>query len=293
MMDKNELIGMITRQVMEKLGTTANNNDCSNGSCSCGGNSAEKWDGVGNVADLLQAGANRISALGSLGSCPDPGLAQLIDHTLLKADATENDVRKLCEEAARNNFMSVCVNPAMVTLSAKILRGTNVKVCTVIGFPLGATPTRVKELETRIAIDEGAQEVDMVINVGAMKSGNYKLVEEDIRGVVRATRGNVISKVILETCYLNLDEIKMACEMSQRAQANFVKTSTGFGSGGATVEHINLMRKTVGDSMGVKASGGVRDHETAITMVMAGASRIGASASVAIVQCEDAGGGKY
>ncbi|MCB1199328.1 MAG: deoxyribose-phosphate aldolase [Leptospiraceae bacterium] len=217
----------------------------------------------------------------------------MIDHTLLKAEATEEDVRKLCAEAAKNCFMSVCVNPAYVALSAKLLRGTGVKVCTVVGFPLGATPTRVKELETRIAIDEGADEIDMVINIGAMKSGNYKLVESDIRGVVRATRGNVISKVILETCYLTKEEIRKASELSKAAGANFVKTSTGFGPGGAKAEDIRIMREVVGDTMGVKASGGVRDHETALNLIMAGASRIGASASVAIVECTSAGSGKY
>lgn len=296
-MEKEQLISMITQQVMAKLGNagaaTGQNlsSSCGCQTCATGENS---WDGVGKVSDFIQAGASRFSCHGPVGSCPDPALARMIDHTLLKAEATEKEVEDLCRVAAENCFMSVCVNPTNVALSARLLRGTGVKVCTVIGFPLGATSSRVKELETRIAIDEGAGEVDMVINIGAMKSGNYALVESDIRAVVRATRGNVISKVILETCFLTKDEIKKACELSKAAGANFVKTSTGFASGGAKVEDIRLMREVVGDTMGVKASGGVRDHETALNMIMAGASRIGASASVAIVNCEKSGGGgKY
>ena len=186
--------------------------------------------------------------------------------------------------------MSVCVNPTWVRLAARELRGSGVKVCTVIGFPLGATPPRVKELETRVAIDDGAGEVDMVLNIGALKSGDLKLVEQDVRAVVRAARGPVITKVILETCLLSPEEIATASAICARAGADFVKTSTGFNKGGATVEAVRIMRETVGKEMGVKASGGIRDHETAVKMIGAGASRIGASASVAIVNQE--GGGK-
>ncbi len=292
-MNKDEIIQLVTTQVISKLGSAGASHDHSaGGSCSvCGG--GESWNGVGSIADFMKAGAQRVSTLPPFGACPDPGLARFIDHTLLKAEATRGDIEKLCAEAHENCFMSVCVNPTWVRTAAKALQGSGVKVCTVIGFPLGATPTRVKELETRIAIDDGAGEVDMVVNIGALKSGDHRLVENDIRGVVRATRGSVISKVILETCLLTKDEIKTGCQLSQRAGANFVKTSTGFSKGGATAEDIALMRETVGSEMGVKASGGVRDHEGALEMLHAGASRIGASASVAIVNCEDAGGGKY
>lgn len=294
-MDKNQLIQMVTEQVMQRVGGGASSagHDHSGPCCSQCGTTLDTWNGVGSIADIMKAGASRVSTIPPFGTCPDPGLARYIDHTLLKPEATRSDLENLCQEAAENCFMSVCVNPTWVSTAAKLLRGTGVKVCTVIGFPLGATPTRVKELETRIAIEDGAEEVDMVINIGALKSGDSRLVENDIRGVVRATRGTVISKVILETCLLSKDEIKTACELSQKAGANFVKTSTGFSKGGATADDIRLMRQTVGAEMGVKASGGVRDHDTALTMLHAGASRIGASASVAIVSCEDAGGGKY
>ena len=265
-MEKDQLVNMITKQVMQKLTGGESSIDTSAG-------------------ELLNAGAGRVSSLPPFGACPDRALAALIDHTLLKADATARQVTELCKEAAENRFMSVCINPAYVSLARKLLRQTDVKVCTVIGFPLGASVSRVKELETRIAIDEGAEEVDMVINVGALKSGDLKLVEDDIRAVVRATRGTVLSKVILETCYLTKEEIKIGCELAKKAGANYVKTSTGFGPGGASPEDIRLMRDTVGDELGVKASGGIRDHETALAMIGAGASRIGASASVAIVEC--------
>ena len=274
-----------------KSGAGATFSGSSNGECETGCPPA--WDGLGRVSDLIGAGASRVSCFPPLGSCPDKGLARLIDHTLLKPEATAADVTKLCEEAAANCFMSVCVNPSYVPLSARLLRNTGVKVCTVVGFPLGATFSRVKELETRIAIDEGAGEVDMVLNVGAVKSGNWKLVEDDIRAVIRAARGSVITKVILETCYLTKDEIRRAAQISVDAGADFVKTSTGFGPGGATAEDLRIMREVAGSDHGVKASGGIRDHSTAIEMIGAGASRIGASASVAIVNCQDAGKGKY
>lgn len=293
-MDKSALVQQITQQVMARLNSTGTGSSPAAGAADCGpGNCAPAWDGLGTVQDFLTAGASRVSTVPPFGSCPDKGLARLIDHTLLKAEATVTEVTKLCEEAAANCFMSVCVNPANVPLARKLLRGSGVKVCTVIGFPLGATFARVKELETRIAIDEGAGEVDMVLNVGAAKSGEWRLVEDDIAAVMRAARGSVITKVILETCYLSKDEIRKASEISVRAGADFIKTSTGFGPGGATVEDIRIMREIAGSDHGVKASGGIRDHETAMNMVAAGASRIGASASVAIVNCGDAGAGKY
>ena len=306
-MERNELVQLITGRVMSKLNGGAPSGTCSAGApkaggCACGtapgcagcsGGCPPAWNGVGTVKDLLSAGANRVSSLPPFGSCPDLALARIIDHTLLKPDATEQQVVQLCEEAAANCFMSVCINPAWIPRARRILRSTGVKVCTVIGFPLGATFSRVKELETRIAIDEGAEEADMVMNVGAAKSGDWKTVEQDIRAVVRAARGNVITKVILETCFLSKDEIKKACEIAAKVGADFVKTSTGFGKGGATVEDIKLMRQTVGPDLGVKASGGIRDHDTAIDMVTAGASRIGASASVAIVACETPAGKGY
>lgn len=217
-------------------------------------------------------------------------LAGKIDHTLLKPEATEAEIRTLCEEARKHGFYSVCVNPANVALSAQQLAGSDVKVCTVVGFPLGATTSEVKAFETRDAIGNGAQEIDMVINVGALKSAQMDRVEADIRAVVEAAAG-VPVKVILETCLLTDDEKVVACKASKSAGAAFVKTSTGFSKGGATVADIRLMRQTVGPEMGVKASGGVRDLATAIAMVEAGATRLGASASVAIVTGAEAAAG--
>jgi len=220
-------------------------------------------------------------------------VAGMIDHTLLKPNATQEEVAKLCEEARQYGFASVCVNPAWVPLAAKLLKGSAVKVCTVIGFPLGSTTATVKAIEARDAIANGAEEIDMVLNVGALKSGNDALVFADIQAVREATRGRVL-KVILETAYLTKEEKVRACLLSKKAGADFVKTSTGFGPGGATAEDILLMSGTVGPGMGVKASGGIRDAETARKMVEAGATRIGASASVAIAEGKAAEkGGKY
>ncbi|MFW9991096.1 MAG: deoxyribose-phosphate aldolase [Candidatus Odinarchaeota archaeon] len=225
----------------------------------------------------------------------DTNLAQYIDHTLLKPDATEEQIRKLCEEAKQYKFASVCVNPTNVALAAKFLKESPlVKVCTVIGFPLGATTPTVKAVETRDAIANGAQEIDMVINVGALKSGNDDLVRKDIEAVVNAAKaGSALVKVILETALLSKEEIVKGSLLAKLAGADFVKTSTGFSSGGATVEDVALMRKTVGPEMGVKASGGVRTQEDAEKMIKAGATRIGASASVAIVKGAAAVPGKY
>ncbi|MDF2626527.1 MAG: deoxyribose-phosphate aldolase [Symbiobacteriaceae bacterium] len=214
----------------------------------------------------------------------DRPLARMIDHTLLKPEATVEQIVKLCAEARAYNFMSVCVNPGWVPLAAQELQGSDVKVCTVIGFPLGATNTESKAFETAETIRQGATEVDMVINVGALKSGQYDRVLADIRAVVEAARGKALTKVIIETGLLTDAEKVKACELSKQAGADFVKTSTGFGPGGATPEDIALMRKTVGPELGVKASGGVRDYEAAMAVVNAGASRIGASASINIVK---------
>ena len=210
-------------------------------------------------------------------------LACLIDHTLLKPDATEEQIVKICHEAIKHNFCSVCINPYWVPLAAELLDGTSVKVCTVIGFPLGATFSRVKAFEAEEAIAQGANEVDMVLNVGALKSGNYDLVTSDIQEVVKAAQGRALVKVILETGFLNESEKIKGCELSVAAGAHFVKTSTGFGPGGATVEDIALMRRVVGPEIGVKASGGVRDYDTAIAMIKAGATRIGTSSGVKII----------
>lgn len=210
-------------------------------------------------------------------------VARMIDHTLLKADTTKDQIEKICAEAKEYNFASVCVNPTWVKLSSELLNETEVKVCTVIGFPLGASTPETKAFETKNAIDNGATEVDMVINIGALKGGDNELVERDIRAVVDAAKGKALTKVIIETCLLTEEEKVRACELSVKAGADFVKTSTGFSTGGATVEDIALMRKTVGPDIGVKASGGVRSAEDAQKMIEAGATRIGASSGAAIV----------
>lgn len=211
-------------------------------------------------------------------------LSKYIDHTLLKAEAREEEVIKLCSEAKEYDFFSVCVNPSFVELASKELKGSDVKVCTVIGFPLGATTMQTKAFETKDAIEKGAHEVDMVINVGALKDGKYDYVREDIKAVVDASNKKALVKVIIESCLLTDEEKVKACELSKEAGADYVKTSTGFSTGGATAADIALMRKTVGSELGVKASGGVRTYEDSIAMIEAGASRIGASASIAIVE---------
>lgn len=217
---------------------------------------------------------------------PPAELAQLIDHTLLRPEATRGDIEKLCREAREHSFFSVCVNPAYVAQAAALLRGTPVKVCAVVGFPLGAQSTEIKALETRRAMREGAREIDMVINIGALKGGDDDLVLRDIRGVVEACRdGRALCKVILETALLTDEEKVRACELSMRAGAAFVKTSTGFSSGGATAEDIALMARTVAPrKLGVKASGGVRTYADAVRMIEAGATRIGSSNGVKILE---------
>jgi deoxyribose-phosphate aldolase len=240
-----------------------------------------------SVQQVVAAGADRIGAglgVATVGSAARQ-MARYIDHTILKPDATEVQIRQLCAEAAQYGFAAVCVNPTWVRLCAELLCNTPVKVCTVVGFPLGATLSEVKTYETRRAIRLGAGEIDMVINIGALKSGDYALVERDIAGVVTACREEgAHSKVIIEAALLTDEEKVQACTLSKSAGADFVKTSTGFASGGATVEDVTLMRRVVGPAIGVKAAGGVRSFNDAEGMVRAGATRIGSSASVKIMQ---------
>ena len=216
-------------------------------------------------------------------------LNKYIDHTLLKPDASQEQIETLIEEAKKYDFASVCVNPTWVSFAAQALKATDVKVCTVIGFPLGANTPELKAFETSDAIQNGANEVDMVINIGALKSRNFDLVERDIRAVVEAAKGTLV-KVIIETCLLTDDEKVKACQIAQKAGADFVKTSTGFSTGGATVADVALMRKTVGPDMGVKASGGARSYEDALAFIKSGATRIGASSGVAIMEGDVANG---
>ena len=218
-------------------------------------------------------------------------LASYIDHTLLKPDASAQAVRQLCIEAREHGFASVCVNSCRVALAAAELEGSSVAVCAVVGFPLGAMDPQAKAFEAKRAVEAGAREIDMVLNIGALKDGAYDLVEEDIRKVKQEC-GSLVLKVILETCLLSKEEIVRACEMARRAGADYVKTSTGFSKGGATLEDVALMRRTVGSAMGVKASGGVRSRKDALAMIEAGASRIGASSGVAILR-GDAGESGY
>jgi len=236
------------------------------------------------VGQVVSAGAERLTT--RLGGIPsDLSLASMIDHTLLKPDATLDQIAQLCYEARKYGFASVCVNPAHVRLCADLLKGSPVKVCTVVGFPLGATTPEVKAFEARTAIEQGATEIDMVINIGALKSKDLETVARDIRGVVLASHaGGALVKVIIETALLTDEEKVTACLLAKEAGADFVKTSTGFSTGGATVEDIALMRRVVGSEMGVKAAGGVRDLMDAESMVKAGATRIGASAGVKIVK---------
>jgi deoxyribose-phosphate aldolase len=213
-------------------------------------------------------------------------LASRIDHTILKPDATEGQIMKLCKEAVEYNFASVCINSSNIPIAAKLLKGSTVKLCTVVGFPLGAATTKTKVFETKEAIKNGAHEIDMVINIGALKSGKLDFVKRDIEEVVFAAKEKAIVKVIIETCLLTGEEKVKACIIAKEAKAAFVKTSTGFSTGGATVEDVKLMRQTVGLNMGVKASGGIKDYNTAIAMINAGATRLGTSSGIAIIKNE-------
>jgi deoxyribose-phosphate aldolase len=239
------------------------------------------YDKMGNV---INAGAERLTS--TLGVIPqDLNIAKMIDHTLLKPDATQQEIAQLCFEARKYGFASVCVNPTWVSLCAQLLKGSEVRVCTVIGFPLGATSSETKAFETETAIQQGATEIDMVINIGALKARDLDAVARDIRGVVNtAHRHGIIVKVIIETSLLDDEEKTLASLTAKEAGADFVKTSTGFAGGGATVHDVELMRRAVGPQMGVKASGGVRTYEDAASMIKAGATRIGASAGVKIIQ---------
>jgi deoxyribose-phosphate aldolase len=294
-MDTTALIERVTREVMASLSSdstaAAVTSDCSvesGADClECGQCVTKRPD---FIESLVSNGVCRISTQLGIGEV-EAKIGHMIDHTLLKPEATEDQVRQLCQEAASYCFASVCINPVWIELCAKLLRRSGVKVCTVIGFPLGADTSETKAYETRDAIGKGANEVDMVVNVGLIKSREYKRVKDDIRAVVRATRPNILVKVILETCLLTDEEKVKACELAVEAGADFVKTSTGFSTGGATVEDIALMRKVVGPEIGVKASGGVRSFEDAEAMVKAGATRLGASAGLKIVKAKDAAAG--
>lgn len=249
--------------------------------CACHGFSSDCCPR--EVGGVLAAGATRLGLHADGGGADE--IAELIDHTLLKPDATARDIEKLCNEAREFRFATVCVNPTWAAYASRLLRGSGVGVCAVVGFPLGATTPDVKQYETRRAIFDGATEIDMVLNIGALKSGDLRLVEQDIEAVTNPCRDHrVVSKVIIEAALLTDEEKVAACTLSKAAGADFVKTSTGFGPGGATVADVMLMRKVVGAEMGVKAAGGVRDLEQAKAMVAAGATRIGASAGVRIVK---------
>ena len=293
MSDVDRLVELITQRVKDRLNQTpaAKLNVLPRDRGECNDDTAPGEDCAGcgscvvrrpwSVRAMEEVGAMRVGALPGVGEVP-ADLAKLIDHTLLKAEATRDEVVKLCEEARKYKFASVCVNTTWVPLCKAMLANSGVMVCTVVGFPLGAMSPQAKAYEAREAVRQGAKEIDMVINIGALKSKDYETVFEDICRVVKASAPAAV-KVILETSALNNEEKIIGCTLSKLAGAAFVKTSTGFGKGGATVEDIQLMRSIVGGELGVKASGGVRTVEDAIKMAQAGANRIGASASVAIV----------
>ncbi len=286
------LVEIVTRQVLlalaederQKVGLGIEcTEECGAGHCirHCGS----------KIELIVQAGADRIAA--GLGATPaKPEMAGMIDHTLLKPEATADQIAQLCYEARKYGFAAVCVNPTHVALAAQLLRGAAVAVCTVVGFPLGATPPEVKAYEAQLALDQGATEIDMVINIGALKSKDYEMVARDIRAVVRVSHAHTppaLVKVIIEAALLSDEEKIAACLLSKESDADYVKTSTGFASGGATVADVALMRRTVGPVMGVKAAGGIRTREDADALVQAGATRIGASAGIKIVQTTPAG----
>jgi deoxyribose-phosphate aldolase len=279
------LVEQITQQVLVLLAAEE-------AKAQAGGDSGACTDCIGEcvtkchdkIQEVVDAGASRLtSTLGNVDMGKD--IAKLIDHTLLKADATQDQIAQLCYEARKFGFAAVCVNPTHVKLCKQLLQGSQVHVCTVVGFPLGATPPEVKAYETQQAIDDGATEVDMVINIGALKSKDYALVERDIATVARACHaGGAILKVIIEAALLTDEEKVIACQLAKAAGAEYVKTSTGFGPGGATAHDVALMRHAVGPGLGVKAAGGIKNLADAKAMVAAGATRIGASAGVKIMQ---------
>ena len=272
-LDRELLIDLITKEVLRTLA-----------------GQLDRCDTPEGVRHVVTNGADRVAFHGDASLVP-LDLAKYIDHTALKPETTADDVDQLCDEAGQYKFASVCVNPTWVKLAATHLRGTDVKVCSVIGFPLGATTPEIKAMEARRAIRDGAREVDMVINVGALKSGDQATVLTDIEKVVdSAHEAGAIVKVILETSLLTDEEKVIASALAKQARADFVKTSTGFGGGGATVYDVALMRETVGPNMGVKASGGVRTKSDVEDMIAAGATRIGASAGVQIVSAQGENG---
>lgn len=286
-MDQKKLVEKITSEVMSKLqdnlpssGVPASVTVCTEDSCT----NCQLCVTINPIAvkNILNSGADRVSATVGVVNVP-ADVASYIDHTLLKPEAVKSQFEQLCDEAVKYGFYSVCVNSCWADFCSRRLRGSDVKVCCVVGFPLGAADSRTKGFETRNAIENGASEIDMVINIGVLKSGDLDEVEEDIRHVLRACRSTTVTKVILETCLLTDDEKVLACEISKKAGADFVKTSTGFSKAGATVHDIALMRRVIGPEMGVKAAGGVRTFNDAKLMIGSGATRIGASASVKIV----------
>ena len=284
-----ELVEIITREVLLAMAEFEDNQEAPQGAtCFVDvANGVKVKTCFDNAGHVVSAGAERLTS--TLGVIPeDKSLAGMIDHTLLKPDATADKIAQLCFEAKKYHFASVCVNPTNVKLCAELLRGSDVKVCTVIGFPLGATSTDVKVFETKDAIQNGATEIDMVINIGALKAGDNELVAHDIREVVRAAHAaDALVKVIIETALLTDEEKIIACLLAKEADADYVKTSTGFSSGGATVHDVALMRRTVGPTLGVKAAGGIHSHEEAEQLVAAGATRLGASAGIKIIQGDD------
>ena len=274
--DIRRLIEIVTEEVLAATGRAE-----AHAECSCHAVLVECCPD--RLRGVVDAGASRLG-LHAAGGAPD-AVSAMIDHTLLKPDASRADIERLCQEAVEFRFATVCVNPTWVATAAALVRQSGVGVSAVVGFPLGATTADVKHYETRRAIFDGATEIDMVINIGALKSGDLRLVERDIEAVAAPCReSGVVSKVIIEAAYLTDEEKVTACTLARAAGADFVKTSTGFGPGGATVADVALMRRTVGDQMGVKAAGGVRDLEGLKAMVAAGATRVGASAGVKIVK---------
>ena len=274
-MEDKKLVDLITSEVMKRLGGDAG-------------------PGASTEADVSATpGAAETEPNDAVVDIPiiPSDLAKFIDHTLLKPEATAEQIDKICSEAKEHKFYSVCVNTSWVARCARKLQGTGVKVCAVVGFPLGAMSGRAKNFETRHAIEDGAREIDMVINVGALKSRDFKAVEEDIKWVKRACTRNVILKVIIETALLADDEKVLVCQIAKNAGADFVKTSTGFSHHGATVQDVRLMRRTVGPKLGVKAAGGVRSFDDAVDMIRAGATRLGTSSGVKIVSGETVEGG--
>ncbi len=282
-MDRDALIEAVTRQVLSSLGPAAGfepGSACATCTRSCAAGCPDR------VRSVVAGGASRVEYHGAGDDVPTD-LAAYIDHTLLRPDATVAQVDKLCAEAKQYHFAAVCINPTWVRRAAEILRGSGVAVASVIGFPFGAGTTAIKAMETRQAVRDGAREIDMVINIGALKSGLYDQVREDIAAVSDACHeGGAINKVIIEAALLTDEEKVIACRLAQKAKADYVKTSTGYASGGATVYDVALMRETVGPKMGVKAAGGIRTAEDVTEMIAAGATRIGASAGVRIVTGE-------